>query len=52
MLRYNYFKEEANRKMVAEEQNQIIQQNQQSQGQVAGYNARTDYKRVSNIHFG
>ena len=47
---YNYFKEEAHRKALAEQQNQLIQQ--QNQGQVAGYNPRGDYKRVSNIHFG
>ena len=47
---YNYFKEEAHRKALAEQQNQLIQQ--QNQGQIAGYNPRGDYKRVSNIHFG
>lgn len=48
---YNYFKEEAHRKALAEQQNQLLLQNQ-GQGQVAGYNPRGDYKRVSNIHFG
>lgn len=44
---YNYFKEEAHRKALAEQQNQLMQPSQ-----VAGYNPRGDYKRVSNIHFG
>lgn len=47
---YNYFKEEAHRKALAEQQNQLT--SEQRNQVPAGYNQRGDYKRVNNIHFG